>query len=379
MYCFNCNNFFQQEHVLAKIKGVKDIDVRKKHVLVRVDFNVPVDENNNITDDLRIKEALPTINYLIKNKAKIVLISHFKQGILTSLQERLSLLLNKNIETINDCTGEIAQQKIKTMKEEEVLLLDNIRKEYGEKDNSPELGKKIASLGDIFINDAFSVSHRQHASVAQAPLFIHSGIGLLMEKEVKTLEHVVKNPQKPITVIIGGSKAESKISAIDYFLDNADYVLLGGKIANTVMAEKKIISDKLYLPIDAIVSNKEGDIRECLVENVKNNENIFDIGSKTISLYKEIIAISGTIIWAGPIGIFEQEEFSQGTKEIGEMISANKKAIKISGGGDTNSALNKFNLLSKMNLFSCGGGAMLAYLTKKEMPGIEALKLTPDL
>ncbi len=356
------------------MKSLKNISIKGKTVLVRVDFNVSLNEKGEIEDDLRLKETLPTIFYLCQKEAKVILISHFREGIIDSIRKKLSSLLQKEIKIEEDCIGESVQNKIKEMKKGEVLLLGNIRKYKEEKENSPVFGKKLAELADLFVNDAFSVSHREHASVVQVPSFVCSVPGILMEKEIGILNKVSEKPRRPIVVVIGGAKAESKSLAIDYFLNYADCVLLGGKIANKAIEERKFFSPKLCLPEDFIVSKDMKNTEEVLLSEIKNFDNAFDIGNKTINLYGDILSQARTIIWAGPLGFFEKKPFSLGTKQIAKFIVENEEALKVSGGGDTNYALQIFGFREKMDLVSCGGGAMLAYLTKKRMPGLEALR-----
>lgn len=392
------------------MRKINEIEVRGKCVLVRCDFNVPLGDGGQIESDIRIRQALPTISYLMQKGAKIILLSHFKEpselkkmggeetritdGSIYPVYAKLSSLLKKEVKFVPDCIGEEVRKKVAKLEEGEVLLLENVRIYQEEKENTVEFGKELASLGEVFINDAFSVSHRNHASVTKVPLFLPSGVGILMEKEIRVLEKVKKHPARPIVAIIGGAKVESKITAVDYFLKNADYVLLGGKIANTVLATREMIngfseiqeevikkgdynSPKLYLPEDVIISSDDtgrGDVQEVELSGTEKGKMIFDIGEKTRETYKEIIKNAGTIIWAGPLGLSEREPFAEGTKEIGESVIENKKALKIVGGGDTGKVLKKMGFLQKIDLVSYGGGAMLTYLREGAMPGIEALQ-----
>jgi phosphoglycerate kinase len=313
------------------MKTVKDFDVKNKRVFVRCDFNVPLDEKGNIADDFRIKQVLPTLRYLQENGAKMVLASHFADG--------------KSLDPVWKRVKEFIGEK-------NVDFLENLRLNEGEEKNSDEFAKKLAGLADIYINDAFGVCHRAHASVVGVPKYLPSGAGFLLEKEVDVLSRIMQNPDRPFVAIVGGVKFESKAKVIGKFLEVADFVLVGGKIGLSPEVGK-LNSSKLILPID--------------------NVDTFDIGSKTIKLFSEKISQARTIIWAGPVGFFEKEEYGVGTKEIGKAICNNKNAFKVAGGGDTISALNKFGLQDKFDHLSTGGGAMLEFLVGEKLPGLEAL------
>ncbi len=379
-------------------KTLKSTKVAGSRVLVRCDFNVSLGEDGKVDNDLRIKQALPTIKYLIKKKARVILVSHFgsKGESIYPVKEKLEELLNKEIEFVGDCVGEAVEERVKKMEKGSVLLLENVRMYHGEKEGSLEFGKKLAAIADIFVNDAFSVSHRDHASVTKIPLFLPSVKGFLMEKEIDILNKVKEDPKKPVVVIIGGAKIESKIAVVNHFLENADHVVLGGKIANMVLIVKDIASNlsypnqeigeivrkidytssKLHIPVDVIASEDntgERGVREIAPGKVEKNEDVFDIGSETIKLYSKIIAEAGTIIWAGPLGFSEMKAFEKGTIEIGSAVARNKKALKVVGGGDSVKAMQRFDLLDKIDLISYGGGAMLTYLSKGSLPGIDVL------
>ena len=312
------------------MKTLKDFDVKNKRVLIRCDFNIPLDEKGNITDDFRIKQTIPTIEYLLENKAKVILMSH--------------LAYNRHLDMI----WKRVKEYLKT-KAEEIVFLDNLRLDEREKENSDEFAKELAKLGDIYINDAFGVCHRKHTSVVGIPKYLPSGAGFLLEKEIKVLSNILENSEHPLVAIIGGVKIESKAKVIEQFLEKADYVLIGGRIAE----QTKNKSNKLYIPVDS--------------------KNGFDIGQKTIKIFSEIIKKARTILWAGPLGKFEDPAYEQGTKQIAEEISKNDKAFKIAGGGDTIFALTKFGLRDKFDHISTGGGAMLQFLSGEELPGLKAL------
>jgi phosphoglycerate kinase len=385
--------------LLKRKKKIEKENFKGKVALVRCDFNVSLDKDGEIKGDMRLRQALPTVKYLAKKGAKVVLLSHFSPADKSIYPVKLHLerLLKKEILFIDDCVGENVRKKIGGMEKGEILLLENVRKYKEEKESSLEFGKKLASLGDVFINDAFSVSHRDHASVTKIPLFLPSMKGFLMEKELEVLNKVKENPVAPVVVIVGGAKIESKISVVDYFLKNADHVLLGGKIANMMLivrgvafnmswpskeierAVKEIdyTSPKMHIPVDVIASpdsTGRGGVRETAPAKIDKGEDVFDIGTETRKLYGDILKEAATIIWAGPLGFSEEKAFEAGTKEVGEMIVKNKKALKVVGGGDTGKTLQDFGLLKKFDFVSYGGGAMLAYVSNSPMPGLEILK-----
>lgn len=345
-------------------------EIKQKRVLVRCGLNVPFDENGKISDDFRIRQAVPTIKYLLEEKGKVIIISHFKEEGGGAIKEALSSFLEKDVKFADDCVGEEVQEKIKEMKEGDVILLNNVRKHKGEEGNSKLFGKELSELGDFFVNDAFAVSHRKHASTYQIPFFLPSAMGLLMEKEVDALDKIIKKPKKPVVVLIGGAKIESKAGAIDYFLKKGYTVLLGGKVANSVIGSKMFTSKNLFVPTDGVSSDK----KEVKISDLQSYEDVFDIGPETAKLYKDIIKKAGTIIWAGPLGFFEKSPFHKGTEQVGRAVAENSSAFKVCGGGETNYALQKLKVVDKMDLVSSGGGAMLAYLTEKEMPGIKAIE-----
>lgn len=388
------------------MKTVKDFNVKNKRVILRSDFNVSLDEKGNILDDFRIKEAIPTIEYLIKKGAKVILMSHLGKPKgkvvedlrLNFIQEKLMEYLDLSVVKAQDCLGKEIEEWVSEMKSGEILLLENLRFHKEEEENDDNFAKELSKLGDIYINDAFSVSHRAHASIVGIPKYLPSGIGFLFEKEIKTLSRVLKNPQRPLAVIIGGDKIESKINLACQFLEKADYLILGGRVATIFLIAKGIHEDQvlpeereflekikkinldnphLQLPIDAIIGldnstkdySRKGDIKD-----VKKGEKIYDIGPKTIEIFSEIIKKAKTIFWAGPMGMFENKNFQEGTRKIGESIVENSSAFKIVGGGETITAVNKFGLADKFNHISTGGGAMLSFLSGEKLPGLEVLK-----
>lgn len=386
-------------------KTLKDFNVKNKRVLVRCDFNVPLDEKGNILDDFRIERAIPTIEYLVKNKAKVILMSHLGnpegkvvEGLrLTPVQEKLTAILGLSIIKAPDCVGKNIEAQTYEMQEGEILLLENLRFHKEEEENNPNFARNLSKLADFYINDAFGVSHRPHASIVGVPKYLPAAAGFLFKKEVKVLSRVLEEPWRPLVVIIGGVKIESKIKVIKQLLKIVDHLLIGGKIANTILVVKEICvgrplpqkeavrevekfsltSTKLHLPIDAIVSPDETGriyLRKTALGKVKKDEKIFDIGTETIDLFSEIIKDAKMIIWSGPLGLFEEPLFERGTREIAENIVKNHGAYKIVGGGDTLFAISKFGLRDKFDHVSTGGGAMLSFLSGEELPGLKVLK-----
>ena len=388
------------------LKSIKNL--KNKKVLVRVDFNVPVGDDGIVDEkeDWRIKAVLPTIEYLIEKEAKIILMAHLgrpemnqESGIrnqeysLKPVAKRLEELLNCEIKFVNDCIGNKVKSSVEKMRAEEIILLENLRFYKEEEGNDEEFARKLASFADIYINNAFSVSHRAHTSVCAITKFLPSYAGLLLEKEVRILSDAISNPKRPATIIIGGAKAETKLPVIKFIMDKFDNILIGGVVANIILKVKGIdtgksllgdidpkeakkinLTDKkLHIPIDAIVCNAvKKQIELSAIGNI-GDDRILDIGPESRKLYSKIIQSSNMIIWNGPMGKFENDDFSFGTKEIAEAV-ARSKGYKIIGGGDTIAALDKFGYLEKVDYVCTGGGAMLEFLAGEKLPGIKALK-----
>ena len=389
------------------MKTIRDFELNNKKVIIRVDFNVPM-KDGVITDDTRIKESLETINYAIDKGAKVILLSHLgrvkeesdlEKNNLYPVAVRLSKLLNKKVLFSNHTRGKILEDRINNMNNGEVLLIQNTRYEdlVGKKEssNDQELGKYWASLGDIYINDAFGTSHRAHASNVGIASNLPSGIGFLIEKELNAFNKVLTNPDKPLTVILGGAKVKDKIGVIKNLVNVADYILIGGGMAYTFLKAtginigkslldeesidfcKEMLEkhkDKIILPIDSVNAtdiNESG--RTCFINEIKDNEMGLDIGYNTVKLFKTYLENSKTIIWNGPVGMFEQEEFNKGTIGICEILK-NLDAIKIIGGGDTASAIINLGYKDYMTHISTGGGASLELLEGKKLPGIEVIE-----
>jgi len=384
------------------MKFIQDFEVENKRVLVRCDFNVPLDEKGNILDDFRIKETIPTINYLIKNKAKIILMSHLDDPEgkvveslrLTPVQEKLKEYLDLSVRKTRDCIGREIEKLTSQMRSGEVLLLENLRFHKEEEENKPIFAKELSKLADIFINDAFGACHRAHASIVGLPKYLPSGGGFLLEKEIKNLSKVLENPERPLVIVIGGVKVETKIKTILNLLEKADHLLLGSKIGVIILAQKGILTGrsfpeekliekiditnpKIHLPVDGVIGPKElkeeSPLRKGGIGSLKKEEEVYDIGPETIKIFKEIINEAKTIFWNGPVGMFEDKRFTEGGNEVLDTILGNHKAFKIAGGGETISAINDKGVGDKFNFISTGGGVMLEFLADNKLPGLEAL------
>jgi len=365
------------------MKKLTDFDFKNKTVLLRCDFNVPISQDGEILDDFRIRKAIPTIRYLTKEKARIVLMSHLelekKNLSLAHIIPRLNELLNQKIELLTDYIERGAKEKIKKMEFGQIILLENLRFYEQEKTNNDEFAEKLSQLGDIFINEAFSVSHREHASIVSIVKYLPSTFGILFEKELEVLSKTLEEPKRPFVVIVGGVKIKTKMKTIMSLLEKADYLLLGSKMGEAILAhgDSMDTNKKINLPSDGIIGLKDQTdkrIREGAIATVKKEEDVFDIGPKTIKLFRGIIREAKTILLNGPVGVYENKRFEKGTREILNAITDNKSSFKIAGGGDTISAIEKFGLTEKFDFLSTGGGAMLKFLAGEKLPGIEALK-----
>ena len=388
------------------------VSFKGKRVLIRIDFNVPLDDNFKITDNSRILGAIPTIKMVIAGGGKVILISHLgrpKNGpencfSLKHLVNHLSTVLEVDVAFANNCIGETAETAINNLEEGGVLLLENLRFHSEEKMGDPAFAKQLANLADIYINDAFGTAHRAHASTAVIAQFFPESkyFGLLLEKEISNLEVILENPQKPFTAIIGGAKITGKIDIIMALLDKVDNLIIGGgmaypfakamggNIGNSLVEEEKISLAKqlielakskgvnLYLPSDSVNANKFDNNAETNTSEITNIPNGFmglDIGQESIAKFSEIIEHSKTIIWNGPMGVFEMPNFEKGTREIANAICkvTEKGAYSLVGGGDSVAAIKQFGLAKKVSYISTGGGAMLAYLEGKTLPGVDAI------
>ena len=381
------------------MRTLRDFDVKGKRVLVRCDFNIPLNEKKEITDDFRILQTLPTIKYLIEKGAKIILMSHLGKGkdSLGSAAKRLEELLKKKVKFLDDCIGEKVGKEVEKMQSGEIILLENLRFHKEEEENDENFAKELAKLGDIYINDAFGACHRAHASIVGVPKYRPAGTGFLLEKEINVLSKVLKNPSRPLIAIIGGVKISTKIRVIEQFLKTADHLLLGGKIFEPLLQVKEVLvgrpwleeeiieqvkkinltDPKIHLPIDSLVclpNLEEGYSRKAGIGSIRKEEEIFDIGPETIKLFSNLIKEAKMLVWSGPLGYFEREPFDGGSKAIAQAIVRNHTAFKIAGGGDTDAFLTKYNFRDKFDHVSTGGGAMLEFLSGEKLPGITALE-----
>ena len=389
-------------------KTVKDIDLKGKKVFVRCDFNVPMDENQNITDNTRIKAALPTIKYLLEQNCKIILASHLgrpkgevkPEFSLKPVAKELSKLLGKDVIMANDVIGEDATSKAENLKEGEIMLLENVRFHREETDNDPGFAKKLASMAEIFVNDAFGTAHRAHASTTGIADYIPGVAGFLIEKELKFLGNAINNPERPFVAILGGAKVSDKIGVIDSLLDKVDTLMIGGGMAYTffkaqgynvgnslcevektdlaleAMEKAKAKGVKLLLPIDTKIGKEfkpDTESKTVAWTEIPDEWEGFDIGEKTIEMFKNELQSAKTVIWNGPLGLFEFDQFAIGTNEIAKTL-ADLDATTIIGGGDSAAAVTKAGLADKMTHISTGGGASLEFLEGKMLPGIECLQ-----
>lgn len=390
-------------------KSVKDIDVRGKKVIVRCDFNVPM-KDGVITDDIRIVSALPTIKYLIDNNAKVILMSHLGRPdkcydakySLKPVAEKLSKLLNQNVALAEDenVVGDNAKKLVSQMKEKDVILLENVRFVAGETKNDSTFAKELASLADIFVNDAFGTAHRAHSSTAGIADYIPSVMGFLIEKEVSIMGKALENPERPFVAILGGAKVSDKISVIENLISKVDTLVIGGAMAYTFLkaqgknvgisrveddkielaksllekAEKANV--KLLLPVDHVVAKEFDENAESFNtenENIDDGYMGLDIGQKTVELYCNVINSAKTVIWNGPMGVFEMPKFAVGTKALAEALSK-ANCTSIIGGGDSAAAVEQLGYADKMTHISTGGGASLEFLEGKILPGIDCLQ-----
>lgn len=385
---------------------MKDIDVKGKRVFVRVDFNVPMEEGH-ITDDTRIRAALPTIQYLVDAGAKVILASHLgrpkgevnEDMRLTAVGTRLAELIERPVTKLDESIGETVEAAIAEMQEGKIVLLENVRFHKGEEKNDTELAQSFAKLADVYVNDAFGAAHRAHATTEGIAKFIPAVSGLLMQKELDVLGKALSNPERPFTAIIGGAKVKDKIGVIENLLEKVDHLIIGGglsftfikalghDVGNSLLEEDKIelaksFIDKakekgvqLHMPIDTVVANefsKDAATQVVDVDAIPAGWMGLDIGPKTAANYADVIAKSKLIIWNGPMGVFEMEKFANGTKTVADAMAATE-GYTVIGGGDSAAAVEKFEVASKMNHISTGGGASLELMEGKELPGILAL------
>jgi len=390
------------------VKTVKEIDLKNKRVLVRVDFNVPL-KDGVITDDTRIQRALPTMKYILEQEgASLILMSHLgrpseerePQFSMKQLADHLSKVAGVPVVSAPDCIGEEVEKLANELKSGQILLLENTRYHKAEKKNNPEFAEKLARLGDVYINDAFGTAHRAHASTEGITQYLPSAAGFLMEKECKFFDSVLGNPERPFVAIIGGAKVSSKISVLESLVSKCTTFVIGGGMAYTFLkAQGYEIGNSLFeedyldvaksflkkaeeaeveviLPLDHIVASEFSESAEAVyVEeiNIPAGKLAMDVGKKTVAAVKVRIAEAKTVVWNGPMGVFEFDKFAAGTKEVANFV-AECKGVTVVGGGDSVAAVNKFDLADKIDHVSTGGGASLEYLEGKQLPGVVALR-----
>ncbi|MFO7944955.1 MAG: phosphoglycerate kinase [Anaerolineales bacterium] len=384
-------------------KTIKDIDLKEKRVLVRVDFNVPI-QDGKVGDDTRIKAALPTVEYLLDKNAALILTSHlgrpkgkFDPALsLLPVAEYLDQLLDTKVTFVEDCLGKKPEKAVKDLEFGEVLLLENTRFHEGEKQNDPGMAKELAGLAELFVNDAFGTAHRSHASNVGVAQYLPAVAGFLLEKEIKYLGKTIRNPEHPFVSILGGAKVQGKIKVIRNLIDKVDKILIGGGIANTFFLAKgyqlgdslveedvvglaeeliKEAGKKLILPKDVVIADgfkNEAEKKTISVSDVPDGWQILDIGNETINMYGDIIRKAKTVVWNGPMGVFEFQNFAIGTFRLAELLSESK-ATSIVGGGDSASAIRKAGLVNQVTHISTGGGASLQMLQGEILPGLDAL------
>jgi phosphoglycerate kinase len=391
------------------MKNIRDLDIKEKKVLIRVDCNVPLDEHGNITDDTRIRGVLPTINYALDENAKVIICSHMgrpkgqyqKEFSLAPVAKRLSRLLDKEVKLAPDCIGAEVETMVSQMAQGDVLLLENLRFHAEEKKNDPEFCKQLAKLADVYINDAFAVAHRAHASVVGVvEYFKDYAAGFLLQQEMDYFNRSVSNPSRPLVAIVGGAKVSSKLGALRNMIDRVDKMIIGGAMANTFLkaqgyevGSSRVEDDlldtaneliakaqkqgvKLYLPVDCIVADRfdpKAETRRTTAQEVPENWMILDIGPASTMLFGEALEDAGTIIWNGPMGAFEMEAFAKGTMAMVRKL-ASSRALTIVGGGDTDVAVHSAGESSNISYISTGGGAFLMLMEGKVLPGVAALE-----
>ncbi|WP_282209739.1 phosphoglycerate kinase [Parvibacter caecicola] len=397
---------------MADIASIDSLDAAGKKVLVRVDFNAPVDGEGNVTDDTRLRAALPTINKLINDGAKVILASHRGRPAGTGYEEAFSLapiarrlqeLLGRDIVLTRDLIGPNVAEVVDAMGNGDVVLLENIRFDKREKKNDPEFACALADLADVYVNDAFGTAHRAHASTAGVAEYLPSYAGYLLQKEVATLTGMLDNPRRPFVAILGGSKVSDKIKVIDALMDKADVLIIGGGMCFTFLlaqgysvgtslkeddwveragqmiqkaADKGV---KLLLPVDVVVADRfaeDAETATVTVDAIPDDMMGLDIGPDTAAIYAEAIGGAATVFWNGPMGVFEMKPFEAGTLAVANAVAENQDADTIIGGGDSVAAVNKFNLADAMTFISTGGGASMELVQGEALPGVEALRVT---
>lgn len=391
------------------MKNIRDIDIKGKKVLIRVDFNVPLDDNRQITDDTRIRGALPTINYALSENAKVIICSHLgrpkgqrvDEFSLAPAAARLAQLIRRPLKLANDCIGDDVETMVDGLKAGDVLMLENLRFHAEEQKNDTEFSKKLAALADVYVCDAFAVAHRAHASVVGVTHFCDQcAAGFLLQKEMDFFHRSVSDPVRPMLAIVGGAKVSSKLTALENLMDKVDAMIIGGAMANTFLksqgvavgkslveddlleAAQKILGDakekgvKIYLPVDCVVAEKfavDAETKAVPVQDIPEDWMALDIGPASTTLFGEALESAKTILWNGPMGAFEMDAYSRGTMALVQRV-ASSHSLSIVGGGDTNAAVHKAGWAAEVSYMSTGGGAFLMLMEGKELPGVAAIE-----
>lgn len=390
------------------MKTIRELDIAGKRVLIRVDFNVPMDDAGSITDDIRIRMALPTLKYAIENNSRVIICSHMgrpkgKRVLKYSLAPVagvLSSILGRDVRLAPDCIGTEVENMVGRMRDGDVILLENLRYHEEEQANDPEFSKQLASLADVYINDAFAVSHRAHASVVGITEYVsEKAAGFLLQKEMDYFHRSMDEPVRPLVAIVGGAKVSSKLGALENMLGKVDRMLIGGAMANTFLKSQGLnvgaskVEDELleaasrflaaavageveiYLPVDVIVADAfspDAATREVSINDIPQDWMALDVGPQTLKIFSEALADAGTVIWNGPVGAFEMDAFANGTMELARTV-ASSNALSITGGGDSNAAVKKSGQADNISYMSTGGGAFLMLMEGKTLPGVDAL------
>lgn len=387
---------------------IKDVDVRGKRVLVRVDFNVPLSEGA-VADDTRIRAALPTLRYLVDHGARVIIMSHLGRPkgepdprySLRPVRRVLQRLMGRNVVFVDDIVGVEAHEAVERMVDGEVLMLENVRFHPGEKANDPVFARELATLGDVYVNDAFGAAHRAHASTAGVAEHLPAYAGLLLAREVKTLSGMLLDPERPFVAILGGSKVSDKFGVIDRLLDSCDTLIIGGGMCFTLLVAKgvavgrSIVEEEwiepakkmlekasangveLLLPVDFVVAEEITEDADTSIvgrEEIPTSSMGLDIGPTSVELFKDAISSARTIFWNGPMGVFEMTPFATGTRKVATDVARNNRAVSVIGGGDSVAALKKFGLEERVTFVSTGGGASMKLLEGSSLPGIDALQ-----
>ena len=391
------------------MKTIRELALAGKRVLVRVDFNVPLDGSGAITDDIRIRMALPTLRYALDQKARLILCSHLGKpkgkrvaaASLAPVAEALAEMLQQPVKLAPDCIGPEVEAMVAALRDGEVVLLENLRYHAGEEANDPEFARQLAALGEVYVNDAFAVSHRAHASVAAVTTHFadRKAAGMLLQKEMDYFRRAMADPVRPLVAIVGGAKVSSKLGALENMLDKVDRLLIGGAMANTFLksqgfevgaskveddlldAARQILARagekgvKVYLPVDVIAADRfaaDAVSKQVTVQDIPAGWMALDIGPATVTLFTEALADAKTVVWNGPMGAFEMDAFARGTMALAHVV-ASAHALSITGGGDSNAAVKKSGEAENISYMSTGGGAFLELMEGKTLPGVAAL------